>query len=455
MKRTVLSAALLLITLCLSAQYRSGTSYSDLYDSETVRAFKAHVGDIASVANEGRRAGSEGEAAAATYVEQVMKAYGVDVISPEGGDTFGIELAGSTITSRNIVGFIQGFDKNLRDRYIVVAARLDNLGTDTLTVNGEPVRRTYTGANGNASGLAMLLELSRMLVTNRMLLRRSVIVLALGSSLETYAGARYFLEHSFSDAGSIDAMVNLDMLGTGASGFYAFTASNADLNAVATTLGSELFPLRPELVTQEPYPSDNRAFYSKEIPSVLFTTGRYPEYQTEKDTPSILDYEDMERELEYIYQYTVALISGEAPRFNPNTAGKGRKSDGVSVVAFYDTDVRPTFLGSPDPGTFMEKWVYHYLRYPEEALKKGVQGRVLVDFIIDENGNVRDAVVTRGVDPLLDQEALRVISASPKWKPGRSKGKRVKTAVSVPVEFRLEKKDKGKGLQLKLNNYIR
>jgi TonB family protein len=84
--------------------------------------------------------------------------------------------------------------------------------------------------------------------------------------------------------------------------------------------------------------------------------------------------------------------------------------------------------------------VYQYLKYPDEAVRNGIQGKVLVDFIIDENGKVTDVKVLRGVDELLDAEAVRVIAASPAWKPGYVKGKKVRSEISLYVEFRLEKK---------------
>ena len=65
---------------------------------------------------------------------------------------------------------------------------------------------------------------------------------------------------------------------------------------------------------------------------------------------------------------------------------------------------------------------------------------MLVAFVIDEKGKVRDVRVLKGVDPLLDDEAVRVVAASPDWKAGRKNGKRVASELSVYVEFRLQKK---------------
>ena len=147
----------------------------------------------------------------------------------------------------------------------------------------------------------------------------------------------------------------------------------------------------------------------------------------------------MERELEYIYNFTEALANtGLELAFDASSLPAPKPSED-DVYAYYDCDQRPMFLNSTDPRQFLEKWVYQYLKYPKEAVQNGIQGRVVVDFIIDKSGNVTDVHVTRSADPLLDEEAVRVIGASPKWRPGRMNGERVRTSMSIPVEFRLEK----------------
>lgn len=427
--------------LLLSAQFRSGVTYEDLDDSETVAAIKSHVRTLSAAHLEGRKAGSEGEKEAAEYVEQMFRQYGIDLLTPAGGEIFGVmKENGDTLTSRNVIGYVEGYDKNLRNDYIVVAARLDNIGTMTMTVDGKPVERVFYGANGNASGLAMLVELARMVKTNSIMFRRSVLFAAFGSSCETFAGAWYFLNRSFPETERIDAMVNLDMLGTGYHGFYAYTGSNMDMNAVVNTLSGELQPIHPKLVSGEIYPSDHRAFYAKDIPSIVFTTGRFPEHNTDKDTQSIIDYDMMERELEYIYNYVTALANlNEAPSFRPEPKmEKTPASD--DVVSYYDCDQRPTFLNSADPAQFLQKWVYQYLKYPDSAVRNGIQGRVTVEFIIEKDGKVTNVRVVKGVSDELDAEAVKVVSASPKWKAGKVNGNKVRTSISIPVEFKLEKR---------------
>jgi TonB family protein len=234
-------------------------------------------------------------------------------------------------------------------------------------------------------------------------------------------------------------MINLDMVGYGSSYFQAYTSSNADMNSILRSMTASLEPVFPEISTQEPYPSDHRAFYSKGIPSVMFSTGKYPEHDTYRDVSSILDFEGMEAELEYVYNFTRKLANlDSAPIFNPENI-KSEVPDS-KIYGYYDTDQRASFLGHADPKYFILKWVYQYLRYPEEAREEGIQGRVMVRFTIDVDGSVKDATVTRSVDPLLDAEALRVINASPKWKPAKVNGKPVKVSLSIPVEFILEKK---------------
>lgn len=427
------------------AQYRGGGAYEELYDSETTAAFRHHIRSIASADTEGRAAGSAGEKSAAEYVTRQLDAKGVELLDLSADNTFGITTEnGDTLTSRNVVGYIQGSDAKLRERYIIIGARLDNLGSDSYTVDGNPVERIYYGANGNASGLAMMLELAGMLENNSFSLKRSVIFVAFGASSKTYAGAWYFLNRAFSDVGNIDAMINLDCIGCGNNGFYAYTSSNVDMNTLLRSLEGDLLPVKPEITSAEVYPSDHRAFYAKEIPSVCFSTGKYPEHDTERDTESIIDYSSMERILEYLYDFSMTLANtGIRPSFNDSVAPLRRGSAFDDVIPYYECDQRPSFLNSTDPRQFLSRWVYQYLKYPASAVKNGVQGTVMVDFIIDKSGKVTDVKVARSVSEELDAEAVKVIEASPKWKPARVGGNKVRCSMSLPVEFRLERSGRG------------
>ena len=100
----------------------------------------------------------------------------------------------------------------------------------------------------------------------------------------------------------------------------------------------------------------------------------------------------------------------------------------------YDiVEQQPEFPGGPSA---MAKWLGDNIKYPAEAAKKGIEGRVIVQFVVGSDGTVGNVNIMRGVDPLLDQEAVRVINAMPKWTPGKQDGKVVAVKYTIPVTFR-------------------
>lgn len=109
-------------------------------------------------------------------------------------------------------------------------------------------------------------------------------------------------------------------------------------------------------------------------------------------------------------------------------------------VASTDDDVYEVVEKMPEfPGGRAElmKYLSSNIKYPVEAHKAGIQGRVVVSFVVNKDGTVKDAKIVRSVDKSIDAEALRVISAMPKWQPGYQDGKAVSVRYTVPVTFRL------------------
>ena len=78
------------------------------------------------------------------------------------------------------------------------------------------------------------------------------------------------------------------------------------------------------------------------------------------------------------------------------------------------------------------------IKYPDDAAKKKIEGRVLVTFVVNTDGSITDIEVFKKAFPSLDAEAVRVISGMPKWKPGEQKGKKVRVKYTVPLNFRLK-----------------
>ncbi len=116
--------------------------------------------------------------------------------------------------------------------------------------------------------------------------------------------------------------------------------------------------------------------------------------------------------------------------YQPSTDDFPEEEEDVLITA----EIMPEFPGG-------EKALLSYLannvKYPLIAQENGIQGRVYVSFVVDEQGNVFDTEIIRGVDFSLDNEALRVVREMPKWKPGRQGGKAVKVRYFVPVRFEL------------------
>lgn len=106
-----------------------------------------------------------------------------------------------------------------------------------------------------------------------------------------------------------------------------------------------------------------------------------------------------------------------------------KQGDVFSIV-----DEMPVYPGGDNA---LRQFIAQNVKYPDEAKKNKIQGKVYVSFIVDENGEVTDAKIERGVDPDLDKEALRVIKLQKKWTPGKEKGKTVKVKFTVPIEFKL------------------
>ena len=95
----------------------------------------------------------------------------------------------------------------------------------------------------------------------------------------------------------------------------------------------------------------------------------------------------------------------------------------------------PSFPGGPSA---LMEWLSNNVKYPVVALENGVQGRVVVSFVVERDGSITDVKVVRGVDPSLDKEASRVVRAMPRWIPGKQNGSAVRVKYNVPVAFRLQ-----------------
>lgn len=128
-------------------------------------------------------------------------------------------------------------------------------------------------------------------------------------------------------------------------------------------------------------------------------------------------------------------MSADAPAMQKGTITyalkKSKKEE--EAIPFQLVEEKPSFQGG-DSNNF-SKWVNQRLVYPESVKKQGIQGRVTLQFTVQADGTISNVSVLRGVDPELDKEAVRVVSSSPKWKPGKYKGEPVPVTYTFPVIF--------------------
>lgn len=111
------------------------------------------------------------------------------------------------------------------------------------------------------------------------------------------------------------------------------------------------------------------------------------------------------------------------------------KKNPNAAIPFSVVENKPTFNDS-DANEF-SKWVSEQVKYPQDAIDADIQGKVVLQFTVNKEGQVEDVKVLHGVSESLDAEAVRVVSSSPKWEPGSQNGTPVNVKYTFPVLFRL------------------
>lgn len=119
------------------------------------------------------------------------------------------------------------------------------------------------------------------------------------------------------------------------------------------------------------------------------------------------------------------IVTQEAP--------KAEEDDDNKV--FEMVEQQPSFPGGPGE---MMSWISNHLKYPAIAAENGIEGKVIVQFVVGKNGAIRDANIVRALNPSCDKEALRVVNSMPRWIPGKQNGKEVSVKFTLPITFRLQ-----------------
>jgi aminopeptidase N len=254
------------------------------------------VRSLASEGMEGRGLGSEGLERALHLVARRFKGLGLQPAFPEKeglleGYLQDFTVAGHPATS-NVIGVLPG-DSTLAAGALVIGAHVDHLGRDA-ALPGDPV---YHGADDNASGVAALLAIARMLATAPASgPRRAVVFIAFSGEESGLLGSRYYAEHPVVPAERVIAMINLDTIGRLNDRplilFGTGTASEfpAILEGVNQAFG---FPLT--LRAEGAGGSDQLSFFEKDIPVLHFFSGAHEDYHKVTDTADLIDYAGLAR----------------------------------------------------------------------------------------------------------------------------------------------------------------
>jgi TonB family protein len=161
------------------------------------------------------------------------------------------------------------------------------------------------------------------------------------------------------------------------------------------------------------------------IPCSVETIGDYDFEWTNSQTtePEVLKYEIADTDF-----FLEEELEIEIPEVTPI-------EEEEEEVIFWVVETMPEFPGGQQA---LFKYIADSLHYPVIAQENGIQGRVICQFVVEKDGSITAAVVTRSSgEPALDKEALRLVNAMPKWKPGKQRGKPVRVKYTIPVNFRL------------------
>ncbi len=199
--------------------------------------------------------------------------------------------------TRNVVMLLPGQDDLLKNEYIIIGGHFDHLGMGGPGSSSRAVDTVavHHGADDNASGVAMMLELAEKFAHTKHSHKRSIICIAFTGEEMGLLGSKYFVDHPGIDLSEVNAMINLDMVGrlqdtkvlqvngTGTAGeLRNLVASLSDTTVIRLTLSDEGYG-----------PSDHSSFYGKNIPVLFYTTGAHLDYHTPSDTYDKINYEGM------------------------------------------------------------------------------------------------------------------------------------------------------------------
>ncbi len=258
------------------------------------------------------------------------------------------EIVRETANTRNVVMLLPGEDEQLKNEYIIIGAHFDHLGMGGPGSSSRAPDTTgvHHGADDNASGVSLMLELAEKFALTRGSHKRSIICISFSGEEEGLLGSKHFTDSSGIDLSKVNAMVNLDMVGR------LNDTSMLQISGVGTAAGlKELVNAKSDTsivklkLSDEGYgPSDHSSFYFKNIPVLFYFTGAHMDYHTPSDTWEKLNYPGMVKISEDVFSIGKELANATA-RLQFREAGpkvepvRYRRGKGVSL------GIMPDFAG--------------------------------------------------------------------------------------------------------------
>lgn len=259
-----------------------------------------------------------------------------------------------TARTRNVVMLLPGEDPLLKEEYVVLGAHFDHLGMGGAGSSSRAVDTVgvHHGADDNASGVALMIELAEKFAATEGSHKRSIIAIAFSGEEMGLLGSKYFAENPGIDLSKVNAMINLDMVGRlrdssktlqiggvgTAEGLKDLVMKSIDTNIVRLTLSEEGYG-----------PSDHSSFYGKNIPVLFYTTGAHLDYHTPDDTWDKLNYPGMELIGNYVYTLAEEFASS-SEKLSYREAGPKVETNRTSRRRGVTLGFMPDFAGNVKNG---------------------------------------------------------------------------------------------------------
>jgi hypothetical protein len=261
------------------------------------------------------------------------------------------EIVRETSATRNVIMELPGEDPKLKEEYIILGAHFDHLGMGGPGSSSRAVDTVavHHGADDNASGVAMMLELAEKFAMTKGSHKRTIVCVAFTGEEEGLLGSKHYVDDPGIDLRKVDAMINLDMLGRlnesnilqisgvgTAKGLKDMVLSNSDTSVVKLALSDEGYG-----------PSDHSSFYGKNIPVLFYFTGAHLDYHTPADTWDKINYDGMVKISDLIFNVAGKLANDDSTlefREAGPKAAPTRRMKGVTL------GIMPDFAGAVKNG---------------------------------------------------------------------------------------------------------